>query len=92
MKEAAMAPSDDTRIPGSQAGEQVGLGRVVEDRRSTGSPDPDDPGMPAAPDAPVVEQASEESFPASDPPTFNADTATPRDRDRIEPPSGSEVP
>jgi hypothetical protein len=84
-----MEPSDETRIPGTRAGEQVGLGRVVEDRRSTGSPDREDPG---GPDDPLVEQASEDSFPASDPPTFNADTATPDRADRIEPPAGNDVP
>jgi hypothetical protein len=66
----------ETRIPGSEAGDQVGLGRVVEDnRRSTGSPDPDDP----APGETEVEEASEDSFPASDPPTFMSDSATPTD-------------
>ncbi len=52
--------------------------------RSTGSPDPDDPAGPldtrvdpavegasrAAPDSSDVTEASEESFPASDPPTW----------------------
>ena len=65
--------SERDRAPGAEAGEddaRVGLGRVVEDRRplSTGSPDPDDPGEPES----VVEEASEDSFPASDPPPFTS--------------------
>ena len=50
--------------------DRVGLGRVVEDRRplSIGSPDPDDPGGPDS----VVVEASEDSFPASDPPPFRS--------------------
>ena len=67
-----------SRIPGSDVGDQVGLGRVVEDHRhATGSPDPGDP----SPSDRNVEEASEESFPASDPPTFMSDSATPADRD-----------
>jgi hypothetical protein len=62
-------------IPGSRAGDQVGLGRVIEDRRSTGSPDNDE--LVADRD-PAVEAASEDSFPASDPPGFTSDAATPR--------------
>lgn len=90
-----------SRVPGSHAGEQVGLGRVVEDLRATGSPDDADlePGeaVTLSGDAgrrrdPEVQEASEESFPASDPPTFMSDPATPRDRDTIELPSGDDVP
>jgi hypothetical protein len=85
-----MDERDETRIPGSHAGDQVGLGRVVEDRRdAVGSPDRDDP---AASGDTVVQEASEESFPASDPPTFMSDAATPRDRDGIELPKPDEVP
>ena len=64
---------------------RVGLGRVVEDHLSTGGPDPDDPGGPDAPpeardDEPAVVDASAQSFPASDPPTFMSEPATPRNR------------
>ena len=84
-----MDPRDTERVPGSDAGEQVGLGRVVEDRRSVGSPDEGDPGEPGdrlrtdatrvAEDDPLVQAASEDSFPASDPPNFMSDAATPRE-------------
>jgi hypothetical protein len=97
-----MDPHDENRIPGSDAGDQVGLGRVIEDRRSVGSPDTGDPGEPsqrlrtdatrADADDPLVEEASEDSFPASDPPTFMSDTPTPRDPERIELPAPREVP
>jgi hypothetical protein len=65
---------------------RVGLGRVVEDHLSTGSPDPDDPGGPDAPpetrdEEPEIGDASAQSFPASDPPTFMSEPATPRDRE-----------
>ncbi|HEX5827421.1 MAG TPA: hypothetical protein VFY23_07875 [Candidatus Limnocylindrales bacterium] len=79
-------------IPGSAAGDQVGLGRVIEDRReATGSPDLEDPSTKG--DA-AVEEASEDSFPASDPPPFMSDTPTSRDPERepIEAPRPDEVP
>ena len=84
----------ETRIPGSDVGDQVGLGRVVEDNRhATGSPDAGDPPSGGT----DVEEASEDSFPASDPPTFMSDSATPSDRDHgsdepIELPAPRDVP
>jgi hypothetical protein len=92
VEEAAMGERDEPRIPGSDAGDQVGLGRVIEDRReATGHPDPEDP--TTATDT-HVEEALVETFPASDPPTYMSDTATPRspERDAIEAPRPDEVP
>ena len=64
-------------------GRQVGLGRVVEDRLSAGSPDPDDPDQPdAPPKMRDVQRASEESFPASDPPGFTGTKAAVPPEDR----------
>jgi len=73
-------------------GERVGLGRVLEDRRPptamTGTE------RPSQDDDALVEEASEESFPASDPPTFMSGPPTSRsaDRDAIEAPRPDEVP
>jgi hypothetical protein len=62
---------DQTSSTRSRVGEQVGLGRVIEDRR------------PATPDGTVeetpdgtVEDASEQSFPASDAPARGGDAIT----------------
>ena len=60
---------------------EVGLGRVVEDHLPPDAPDD----LPAK-DRPQhdperdVGDASEQSFPASDPPTFMSDPATPREQ------------
>ena len=77
MRERDDTPSEST----PEHDDRVGLGRVVEDRRTP----PRDPGRPrsgteenAEPNG--IQEASEESFPASDPPTFMSDQATPRDR------------
>ena len=66
---------------------RVGLGRVVEDHLATRSPDAGDPGghdvtPGTAAGEHDVADASAQSFPASDPPTFMSDPATPRDRAR----------
>ena len=89
----ATTGDDETRTPGDD-GDRVGLGRVIEDRRgqptSTATDD-------AQPTDDTVEEASEDSFPASDPPTFMSDAATPADRDHaadeaIELPAPRDVP
>jgi hypothetical protein len=84
----------DSRIPGSDVGDHVGLGRVIEDRRhGSGSPDANDPATRQQ----EVEEASEDSFPASDPPMFMSDSATPGNRihdseEPIELPAPRDVP
>ena len=62
-----MAGTDEQQTP--QPGDHVGLGRVVR----TDRPGPDR----AATDE--VEEGSEESFPASDPPAFAGGHAAPED-------------
>lgn len=90
----ATRPEDGGRIPGSDVGDQVGLGRVIEDRRhAAGSPDANDP----ATNDEQVEEASEDSFPASDPPGYMSDSATPAHRvhdsdEAIELPAPRDVP
>jgi hypothetical protein len=76
-----MSQPDDTSIrPAPDRDDRVGLGRVVEDRRPP-SREVRRTGEPAADDGDNgVQEASEESFPASDPTTFRPDRATPRDR------------
>jgi hypothetical protein len=71
----AMAKDSPRKVNG--AGRKVGLGRVVEDRLSIGSPDLDDPG---GGDENDVRTASEDSFPASDPPTWVSHPATSKAR------------
>jgi hypothetical protein len=68
---------DERREPGP--GDRVGLGRVV--RTDTGAR-----GQPASG---AVEESSEESFPASDPPGFGSGPATPVDRGGGTGPPGS---
>ena len=77
-----MSQPDDTSIrPAPDPDDRVGLGRVVEDRRPP-SREVRRTGEPAAADDGDngVQEASEASFPASDPTTFTSDRATPRDR------------
>jgi hypothetical protein len=67
---------EDEAAGGADDDRQVGLGRVVVDRLSTGTPDPDDPGGPKAPpEMRDVTKESEQSFPASDPPSFTGSKA-----------------
>jgi hypothetical protein len=81
------ASADERRTP--KAGDRVGLGRVVEDHEqaSRGRAGPDD-----------VEEASDESFPASDPPAFAPGRPEPRkdeprkNEPRIEDPGTDEAP
>ena len=82
-----MDRNDDARTTGErhepEPGEKVGLGRVVTTDRH------DDPGGHPATDD--VEEASDESFPASDPPAF-APGRPVRARDEVERPDPRDVP
>jgi hypothetical protein len=59
---------DGSRTHEDDTGEQVGLGRVVEDHRPAGDREAERPDEPAD----EVDEASEDSFPASDPPPFTS--------------------
>lgn len=78
--------------PAPDGADQVGLGRIIEDDRDAAARANRDDEV--ATDPAAVEEASAESFPASDPPGFMSDAATPRDPDRtaIEPPAPDDVP
>ena len=73
---------DSERDRPAAPGTRVGLGRVVENRSGLGHEEPgtDGPATPAS-DAPGVDEASDASFPASDPPGFMSEPATPADRE-----------
>jgi hypothetical protein len=65
--------NDEQQRPAAP-GDPVGLGRVVDNPANLGKPEREtDPGA-------LVEAASQDSFPASDPPTFADSPATPADR------------
>jgi hypothetical protein len=76
--------SDERDRPASP-GDRVGLGRVVANPSGLGH------GEPATQEGPLVEEASEDSFPASDPPGFTTGPATPAERDEDDLP-GTELP
>lgn len=82
-----MTTNDDERRE-PRAGDRVGLGRVVRDH---------DAAAGSHPPADEVEEASSESFPASDPPAFSPARSArtdARDVDRAEPelPDPRDVP
>src|SRR3954447_2262539 len=78
--------------PARNRSRRVGLGRVVENRLATGSPDADDPKTPdprvegtKPADEGAVDEGSADSFPGADPPSF---TSGPPARDTAAPTTG----
>jgi hypothetical protein len=81
VEEADMGPGNDDEAadrttPDRTSGETrpggaVGLGHVVANASGLGDREP------RTPDGPLLEEASQDSFPASDPPGFMSDPATP---------------
>ena len=65
---------DRDRDRPTEPGATIGLGRVVENPAGLGRD------AQPTPEGPLVEEASEDSFPASDPPSFASDKATPGER------------
>jgi hypothetical protein len=78
---------DDEQQRPAVPGDTVGLGRVVDNPANLGKPEREtDPGA-------LVEAASEDSFPASDPPTFADSPATPADgAERMDAPGDADAP
>jgi hypothetical protein len=79
-----VAPEDEAATTDAQTGDEgreVGLGRVIEDHLASATPDPDDPvGLERSPGTRDITEASEQSFPASDPPGLTGTRATDRTR------------
>lgn len=77
------ATHDGATPEGTRPGDQVGLGHVVANEAGIGD------GEPATTDGPLVEAASEASFPASDPPGFTSEPATSAERHDQPPRAGT---
>ena len=80
-----MSDGTNDRTGEGSAGRRVGLGRVVEDHLTTGTPKADEPPV-AAPNVDAVirrpdDDETDGSFPASDPPSYMSQPTTPVDRD-----------